>query len=230
MFRLEEVSQTYFRLEGPVEALRFATFEIRTGEFIAILGPSGSGKSTLLTILGGMLTPTTGKVWLEGRSLYDLSSAERAESRRLKMGFVFQTFNLVPYLSALENVQVPLLLCRQPRQTQLLRAMQLLDQVGLADRAHHKPSELSTGQQQRVALARTLANDPAIVFADEPTGNLDPQTRNNVLEFLDKLHGEGKTIVLVTHDHQVAHRADRTLQMVAGKIEEATSGRWKASA
>jgi putative ABC transport system ATP-binding protein len=230
IFRLEDVTKTYERPDGAVEALRSASLEIALGEFVAIVGPSGSGKSTLLTILGGMLSPTAGKVWLEGRSLYDLSVAERAEARRLKMGFVFQTFNLVPYLTALENVQVPLLLARQSRQEQLVRAMQLLDQVGLADRAHHKPSELSTGQQQRVALARTLANDPAIVFADEPTGNLDPQTRNNVLEFLDKLHAEGKTIVLVTHDQQVAYRADRTVQMVAGRIEEATAGRLKVSA
>ena len=221
MFKLESVNKTYPREEGSVDALRDANFEIASGEFVAIVGPSGSGKSTLLTILGGMLTPTSGKVWLAGQSLYEMSVAERAQARRLKMGFVFQTFNLIPYLSALENVQVPLLLSGKPRQQQLERAVQLLDQVGLADRAHHKPSELSTGQQQRVALARTLANDPAVVFADEPTGNLDPQTRNSVLEFLDKLHAAGKTIVLVTHDQQVACRANRMLRMTAGTIEPA---------
>ena len=165
-----------------------------------------------------MLAPSEGQVLFDGQSLYDLSVTRRAELRRLKMGFVFQTFNLVSYLTAQQNVEVPLLLCGQPKSAQRKRALELLDQVGLADRAHHKPSQLSTGQQQRVALARTLANDPLVILADEPTGNLDPETRDQVLSFLDEFHRAGKTIIMVTHDPQAASRATRTLQMVAGGV------------
>ncbi|MBL7650247.1 MAG: ABC transporter ATP-binding protein, partial [Candidatus Hydrogenedentes bacterium] len=162
--------------------------------------------------------PTQGKVWFDGQSLYELSVTERAKLRRLKMGFVFQSFNLVPYLSALENVEVPLLLRGDSRRAQQQRAGELLELVGLADRARHKPCELSTGQQQRVALARTLANDPEVILADEPTGNLDPATRSQVLNFLEDFHRAGKTIIMVTHDPQAAERATRTLRMEAGSI------------
>ncbi|MEX2288476.1 MAG: ABC transporter ATP-binding protein [Planctomycetaceae bacterium] len=218
MFRLESVSKEYSQREKSVVALQPTTLEVDAGEYIAIVGPSGSGKSTLLTLLGGMIAPTDGKVWFYGQSLYDLNLDERAELRRLKMGFVFQTFNLVPYLTALENVQVPLLLAGHSKSGQRQRGLELLDQVGLADRAHHKPNQLSVGQQQRTALARMLANDPSIILADEPTGNLDPATRNQVLTFLDQFHRSGKTIIMVTHDLQAASRATRTLQMVAGSI------------
>jgi putative ABC transport system ATP-binding protein len=220
MFRLEAVSKQYRQGDQFVSALDSTTLDIQRGEFIAIVGPSGSGKSTMLTLLGGMLAPTAGKVWFDGQSLYDLSVTERAELRRLKMGFVFQTFNLIPYLTALENVEVPLLLRRESQANQRKRALELLDQVGLGDRAHHKPSQLSTGQQQRVALARTLANDPCVILADEPTGNLDPETRNQVLTFLEEFHRQGKTILMVTHDPQAASRASRTLQMSSGRISE----------
>lgn len=218
MFRLESISKQYQQSNQTVTALSPTTLEIKRGEFIAIVGPSGSGKSTMLTLLGGMLAPTEGKVWFDGESLYDLTVNKRAEVRRLKMGFVFQTFNLVPYLTAQENVEVPLLLCGATKATQRKRTLELLDQVGLADRAHHKPSQLSTGQQQRVALARTLANDPCVILADEPTGNLDPETRDQVLSFFDKFHRDGKTIVVVTHDPEVAMRAARTLRMAAGNV------------
>lgn len=218
MFRLESVSKQYLQGEKTVMALQSTSLEIGAGEFVAVIGPSGSGKSTILTLLGGMLAPTAGKVIFNGESLYDLSVTERAQLRRLKMGFVFQTFNLIPYLTAQENVEVPLLLRGQSKSLQRKRALELLDRVGLSDRAHHKPTQLSTGQQQRVALARTLANDPCVILADEPTGNLDPQTRDHVLSFFDDFHRAGKTIIVVTHDPEAASRATRTLQMSAGNI------------
>jgi len=222
MFRLENVAKMYRQGEKAVTALQPTTLTIESGEFVSVVGASGSGKSTMLTLLGGMLAPTQGKLWLDGESLYDLGVTERARVRRLKMGFVFQSFNLVPYLSAQENVEVPLLLRGDSRRAQQTRAGELLELVGLADRARHKPCELSTGQQQRVALARTLANDPQVILADEPTGNLDPATRSQVLNFLEDFHRAGKTIVMVTHDPQAAERATRTLRMEAGSIASET--------
>jgi putative ABC transport system ATP-binding protein len=218
MFRLHEVSKRYAHQEGDVVALRPSTLEISAGEFVAVVGPSGSGKTTLLSMLGGMLAPTTGQVWLEGDSLYDASATTRAQLRRQKIGFVFQTFNLIPYLSALENVQIPLMLQGTISQLDEQRVRDLLARVGLQGRVHHKPSELSIGQQQRVALARTLANDPAVILADEPTGNLDPQTRLQVLEFLEELCREGRTVVMVTHDPVAAERARRTIKLADGAI------------
>lgn len=218
MFRLENVSKLYQHDGKTVTALGPTNLDIQAGEFIAVVGPSGSGKSTLLTLLGGMLAPTAGKIWFDGQSLYDLTVAQRAEMRRLKMGFVFQSFNLVPYLSARQNVQVPLLLRGDSRRAQQTRSLELLALVGLADRANHKPCQLSVGQQQRVALARTLANDPQLILADEPTGNLDPATRANVLAFFDDFHRAGKTIVMVTHDSQAAQHATRSLHMANGSF------------
>lgn len=220
MIRLESVTKQYRQEERLVTALAPTTLNIAAGEFVAIVGPSGSGKSTMLTLLGGMLAPTGGKVWFDGQSLYDLSITERAEVRRLKMGFVFQTFNLVPYLTAQENVEVPLLLRGESKTKQHERALELLARVGLEDRARHKPNQLSTGQQQRVALARMLANDPRVILADEPTGNLDPDTRNHVLSFFEQFHRAGKTIIMVTHDTQAASRATRTLRTADGVICE----------
>jgi putative ABC transport system ATP-binding protein len=218
MFRLHEVSKRYAHEEGDVVALRPSTLEISAGEFVAVVGPSGSGKTTLLSMLGGMLAPSTGHVWLEDDSLYDASATKRAQLRRQKIGFVFQTFNLIPYLSALENVQIPLMLQGTNSQMDERRVRDLLARVGLQGRVHHKPSELSIGQQQRVALARTLANDPAVILADEPTGNLDPQTRLQVLEFLEELCREGRTVVMVTHDPVAAERARRTIKLADGAI------------
>lgn len=221
MIRLESVAKHYQQEDRLVTALAPTTLTIEAGEFVAVVGPSGSGKSTMLTLLGGMLAPTEGTVWFDDESLYDLGIAERAAVRRLKMGFVFQTFNLVPYLTAQENVEVPLLLSGASKAQQRERARELLSQVGLGDRARHKPSQLSTGQQQRVALARTLANDPRVIFADEPTGNLDPDTRNHVLSFFEDFHRAGKTIVMVTHDIQAASHATRVLRMANGEICDA---------
>lgn len=221
MFRLEGVRKVYTQRGREVTALDNTTLEIAQGDYVALVGPSGSGKTTLLSMLGGMLAPTQGEVWLDGKSVYRLSLADRARLRRDQLGFVFQTFNLVPYLTALENVQMPLLLAGKASQQQRTRAEQLLARLGLADRALHKPAELSTGQQQRVALARTLANDPAVILADEPTGNLDPEMREEALAILDEFHGEGRTIIVVTHDPLVAQRAGRLLRLSEGRIEAA---------
>lgn len=220
MIQFQDVTKTYTRRRQIVTALQAPSLEISTGEYVAVIGPSGSGKTTFLSVLGGMLSPNTGKVFLAGISVYDQSVAARAALRRARIGFVFQTFNLVPYLTALENVEIPLYLAGIPATEQRSRAMELLERMGLADRIEHKPGELSIGQQQRVALARTLANNPPIILADEPTGNLDPDSRKVVLDFLDELHDEGRTIVMVTHDSIAAERAQRYLRLNAGTIED----------
>lgn len=219
MLKLESVTKNYNHRKKPVLAMDHVSLEITEGDFVSVVGPSGSGKSTFLLILGGMLSPSSGRVLLEHESVYDLSTEERARLRGEKVGFVFQTFNLVPYLTALENVQVPLLLSGRDEGGQIEKATALLERVGLGDRLDHKPTELSVGQQQRVALARMLANDPKVILADEPTGNLDPETCKEVIDFLVELNAEGRTIVMVTHDPRMASRAKRTLRMVAGTIE-----------
>ena len=218
MLRMENVSKKYRHRGQFVTALDGADLTISKGDFVAVVGPSGSGKSTLLLMLGGMLSPSSGRVLLEGQSIYDLKSDQRARLRRKKIGFVFQTFNLVTYLSALENVQIPLYLAGLDGRAQAERATALLDRVGLADRLHHKPCELSVGQQQRVALARMLANDPAVILADEPTGNLDPETGQHVIKFFEDVNGEGRTVVMVTHDPRAAERAKNTLRLTNGAI------------
>jgi putative ABC transport system ATP-binding protein len=215
---MENVSKKYRHRGQFVTALDGADLTISKGDFVAVVGPSGSGKSTLLLMLGGMLSPSSGRVLLEGQSIYDLKSDQRARLRRKKIGFVFQTFNLVTYLSALENVQIPLYLAGLDGRAQAERATALLDRVGLADRLHHKPCELSVGQQQRVALARMLANDPAVILADEPTGNLDPETGQHVIKFFEDVNGEGRTVVMVTHDPRAAERAKKTLRLTNGAI------------
>jgi len=218
MLKMEDVSKQYRHRGQLVTALDRATLAIPRGDFVSVVGPSGSGKSTLLLMLGGMLSPSEGRVLVEDRSIYDLSPDQRAQLRREKVGFVFQTFNLVPYLSALENVQVPLFLSKTDEKTQKDRAAALLERVGLGDRLDHKPSELSVGQQQRVALARMLANDPAVILADEPTGNLDPETSQQIIGYLEEFNREGRTIVMVTHDPRAAKRAKRSVRLQNGAI------------
>jgi putative ABC transport system ATP-binding protein len=218
MFRLQDATKQYDHKDGAVVALQPTSLEIARGEFVAVVGASGSGKTTLLSMLGGMLAPSSGKVWLGKESLYDLSVADRAGVRQHNLGFVFQTFNLIPYLSALENVQIPLMLRGAPNAADEGRILELLAKVGLESRVHHKPSELSIGQQQRVALARTLANDPAAILADEPTGNLDPETREQVLKFLEDLQHEGRTVIMVTHDPAAASRASRVIKLRDGAV------------
>jgi putative ABC transport system ATP-binding protein len=218
MLRMENVTKRYRHRGQMVTALDDATLDITPGDFVSVVGPSGSGKSTLLLMLGGMLSPSAGRVLFEGQSLYDLTADRRARLRKKKLGFVFQTFNLVPYLSALENVQIPLYLAGMAERDQQEKATALLERVGLGDRMDHKPGELSVGQQQRVALARMLANDPAVILADEPTGNLDPNTSQQVIAFLEEVNKEGRTIVMVTHDPRAAERAKRTLRLAEGAI------------
>ncbi len=221
MLKMENVSKAYQHRGQTVTALDKATVAIPRGDFVSVVGPSGSGKSTLLLMLGGMLSPSEGRVLVGGQSVYDMNPSDRARLRREKVGFVFQTFNLITYLSALENVQIPLFLAKMDEDVQKDRAVALLERVGLGDRLHHKPCELSVGQQQRVALARMLANDPAIILADEPTGNLDPETSQQVIGFLEEFNEEGRTIVMVTHDPRAARRAKRLLKLTSGTIVSA---------
>lgn len=220
MIRLENVVRTYVRHGQTVTALQCEHLQIKAGEYVAIVGPSGSGKTTLLSLLGGMLSPTSGQIFLDNWSLYDQTVAARSAIRLARMGFVFQTFNLIPYLTALQNVQVPLGLNGNAQDMQISLATAMLKRFGLGDRLNHKPSELSVGQQQRVALARTLVNDPQIILADEPTGNLDPDSREVVLKAFDDCHAEGRTIVMVTHDLTAASRAGRQLVLRDGTISE----------
>ena len=221
MLKMEKVSKVYKHRGQLVTALDNATVEIPRGDFVSVVGPSGSGKSTLLLMLGGMLSPTEGRILMEDQSVYDMHPSDRARLRREKVGFVFQTFNLVTYLSALENVQIPLFLAKMDDDAQEDRAVALLERVGLGDRLHHKPCELSVGQQQRVALARMLANNPTVILADEPTGNLDPETSQQIIGFLEEFNQEGRTIVMVTHDPHAARRAKRLLKLTCGSIVSA---------
>ncbi|MCO6435963.1 MAG: ABC transporter ATP-binding protein [Phycisphaerae bacterium] len=223
MYSLTNVQKHYTKRGQQVTALCDVSLEIESGEYLALVGASGSGKTTLLSILGAMLAPSDGVLHFDGQSLYQMTVRERASLRRQRFGFVFQTFNLIPYLTALENVQAPMMLCGIPKADQACKAAGLLDRFDLGDRMHHRPSELSVGQQQRVALARTLANDPRIILADEPTGNLDPQTRDVVLATLDSFHREGRTIIVVTHDPAVAKRAQRRLSLSSGSIVDDSS-------
>ncbi|MCP4784589.1 MAG: ABC transporter ATP-binding protein [Fuerstiella sp.] len=223
MFQLNNVTKAYECRGQTVNALTETNLSIGDNEFIALVGPSGSGKTTLLSLLGGMMAPTSGEVLFRGESLYDMSLVERTKLRLRSLGFVFQSFNLVSWLSAVENVQVPLSLAGESASAQQEKAIELLSRVGLSDRLNHLPSELSQGQQQRVALARTLANDPRIILADEPTGNLDPDSREQVMNLLSDFHKEGRSIVMVTHDQFAAQHAHRSLNLVDGTIVDTPS-------
>ncbi len=220
MISLDQVEKRYEQGGAVVHALRSTTLDLRGGDFVAVVGPSGSGKSTLLSVLGAMLNPSAGRVVLDGTSVYEIGVAERARVRNERIGFVFQNFNLVPWMTALENVELPLRLYGGSRAERRGRALELLEHFGLADRVGHRPSELSAGQQQRVALARTLVTRPTLVLADEPTGNLDPASRNLVLQTLTDFRDDDRAIVLVTHDPAVSRAADRILTISDGLLEE----------
>ena len=220
MYRLTNVIKQYERRGESVIAFQCDHLEIKRGEYVAVVGPSGSGKTTLLSLLGGMLSPSSGEVCLDDQSLYELPVYERSRIRREKMGFVFQSFNLVPYLTALENVQVPLFLTGMPSGEQRALAAAMLERFGLGQRLDHKPAELSVGQQQRVALARTLVNDPTTILADEPTGNLDTENRQLVLDMLAECRAAGRTVVMVTHDTAAAKLAGRRLILREGQVLE----------
>lgn len=222
MLQFKTVSKIYTH-RSTVRALDEVSLHIQKGEFTALVGPSGSGKTTFLVTAGAMMKPTSGEILFDGKPLYRRSVNALSHLRRKQIGFLFQTFNLIPYLNALENVMAPLLINGADSAQQRLRATELLTRVGLEDRLDHKPNELSVGQIQRVALARMLANDPDFILADEPTGNLDPETAENVLSFLRDLSvNEGKTIVMVTHSPQAASKASRILHCHDGKITEET--------
>jgi putative ABC transport system ATP-binding protein len=221
MIIARNLSQTYRSGAEPLTVLRDVELEIAQNEFVAILGPSGSGKTTLLGLLAGLDTPATGTVHLAGESLNDLTEDERARFRAGNIGFVFQTFQLVPTLTAIENVLVPLELAGAPGTSADLvaRARALLERVGLGDRTGHYPAQLSGGEQQRVALARAFASGPKILFADEPTGNLDGETGARIIDLIVRLNSESATtLVLVTHDQELARRAGRVIRLASGRI------------
>ena len=201
-----------------LEALRDVTMSIRSGEFVSIMGPSGSGKSTLMNIIGCLDTPTSGEYFLEGRNVAGLTFDQLASVRNRTVGFVFQNFNLLPYATAWENVELPLLFNGKRRKRRQERVRQLLESVGLLDWKDHRPSELSGGQQQRISLARALANDPPLILADEPTGNLDSRSGQEIMELLSTLWRDGRTIIMVTHDDRIAAFSERTVQLFDGMM------------
>jgi putative ABC transport system ATP-binding protein len=220
MIELKNVHKVYPMGEVSVPALRGINLTIHPGEFVAIMGPSGSGKSTLMHLLGCLDLPSDGVVQLDGKDITTLDEDTLAQIRGKKVGFVFQTFNLIPTLTAQENVELPLFFQGVPREKRRARAAELLRKVGLDGRLHHKPAQLSGGERQRVAIARALANDPEIILADEPTGNLDSESGKAILELLAQLHREGKTIILVTHNPEAAAYAQRIVRIRDGRLVE----------
>ncbi len=217
--KTEELVKVYEMGAEQVHALRGVDLEMRKGEYVAIMGPSGSGKSTLMNLIGCLDTPTGGKYWLAGRLVSELDDDELAYIRNKEIGFVFQTFNLLPRATALHNVELPLIYNGTPAEERQVRAKKALETVDLADRMMHKPNELSGGQRQRVAIARALVNSPSILLADEPTGNLDSQTGEEIMGVFERLHHQGNTIILVTHERDIAQHAHRVIHIRDGRIE-----------
>ena len=219
MISVKELNKTYIMGPTKVFALRGVTLDIQRNEFVALMGPSGSGKSTLMNLLGCLDTPTSGEYWLNGINVSTMEDNDLAEVRNKEIGFIFQTFNLLPRLSALENVALPLVYAGMSKTHRREKAMEVLEAVGLGDRVEHKPNELSGGQRQRVAIARALVNDPSIILADEPTGNLDTKTSIEIMGILEEIHRQGNTVILVTHEPDIAEHAHRSVRLRDGMVE-----------
>ena len=219
LIQIEHLKKTYYVGKVKVEALRGVSFEINTGEFVSIMGPSGSGKSTLMHIMGCLDYPTEGKYFLSGQDVSKLNDNQLALFRNQKIGFVFQQFNLLPKATILRNVELPLTYNDTHSKNKKRLAVQALEEVGLGDRLKHRPNEISGGQKQRVAIARALVNHPSIILADEPTGNLDSKTGQDIMRMIDKLHDKGNTIILVTHESEIARYAKRVIHLKDGLID-----------
>ncbi len=224
IIEISQLHKTYSLAKGAIQvnALAGIDLQLERGEYIAIMGPSGSGKSTLLNVLGCLDRPTQGRYLLDGADVAQLDDNALSDVRSKKLGFIFQSYNLLPQLTVLENIEVPLYYQGRSEKESRIKALELAEAVGLADRIRHKPTELSGGQQQRVAVARALVNDPVLILADEPTGNLDSKTGLEILDIMDRLHSGGKTLVVVTHDDGIAGRAKRIIQLRDGLIESDT--------
>jgi putative ABC transport system ATP-binding protein len=220
VIRTYDLWKTYVMGDQEIHAVSGCDVEIRRGEYVAIMGPSGSGKSTLMNLIGCLDTPTKGEYYINGRLVSTMTDDELARIRNKEIGFVFQTFNLLPRATSLHNVELPLIYSGMPSAERILRAKKALKQVDLQARMDHKPNELSGGQRQRVAVARALVNEPSILLADEPTGNLDTATGNEIMALFERLHQEGNTIVLVTHEHDIAMHAHRIIHVRDGKVEK----------
>ncbi len=220
VIKTEGLTKHYVLGAETVRAVRGVDLEIRAGEFVAMMGPSGSGKSTFMNLIGCLDTPTDGQYWLNGELVSELSDDELAGVRNRAIGFVFQTFNLLPRATAEHNVELPLIYAGMPAKERRKKAREKLELVGLGDRMGHRPPELSGGQRQRVAIARALVNDPALLLADEPTGNLDSETSSEIMEIFSTLSGEGQTLLLVTHEHDIAEYATRQVHLRDGMIEK----------
>lgn len=220
MVKIEDMLKIYWMGSNQVNALNGVCLHVRPQEFVAIVGPSGSGKSTLMNMIGCLDTPTSGRYYLDGKEVSKLKDDALADIRNKKIGFIFQGFNLLPKLTALENVELPLVYMGTGRRERHRLAEQALERVGLGDRLHHKPTELSGGQQQRVAIARALSSSPALILADEPTGALDSKSGKDIMKMLHELHDAGKTIVLITHDNDIALQAQRVIRIQDGIVSE----------
>jgi putative ABC transport system ATP-binding protein len=219
IIHLENIKKNYYLGKQVIEVLKGISFDILKNEYVALMGPSGSGKSTLMNILGCLDTPTSGAYILNNHDVSSMADNDLADVRNKEIGFVFQQFNLLPRLTAAENVALPLVYAGVPRKQRMEKALEVLSRVNLADRSHHKPNEMSGGQNQRVAIARALVNDPSIILADEPTGNLDSKTSHEIMEIFSKIHAGGNTVILVTHEVDIAEFAHRIIRLKDGIIE-----------
>jgi putative ABC transport system ATP-binding protein len=219
IIHLENIKKNYYLGKQVIEVLKGISLDISKNEYVALMGPSGSGKSTLMNILGCLDTPTAGRYILNGQDVSHMADNDLAEVRNKEIGFVFQQFNLLPRLTAVENVALPLVYAGVPKKQRTEKAKYVLNKVNLADRGHHKPNEMSGGQNQRVAIARALVNDPSIILADEPTGNLDSKTSHEIMEIFGQIHSSGNTVILVTHEEDIAHFAHRIVRLRDGVIE-----------